>query len=178
MIKILHVMRSLDRGLARWERGAVVLFLSAMVFFTLAQVLLRALAAQAGLAWANALLARIAWTDPLARVLMLWLTFLGASLITRKNRHIRIDVASAVLPERWLPFREAVLALATALICCITGAASVLMVRMERQFGGALFLDVPTWTVQVIIPLGFLLLAFRFLLIALERFRPESEVGP
>lgn len=174
MIKTLHFMRALDRGLARWEKRAVVLFLSAMVFFTLAQVLLRALAACAGLAWANTLLARIAWTDPLARALMLWLTFLGASLIARKNRHIRIDVVSAVLPEKWMFLRESVLAFATALICCIMCAAAVAMVRMERQFGGALFLGVPTWAVQVIIPLGFLLLAFRFLLIALEPFQPGT----
>jgi TRAP-type C4-dicarboxylate transport system permease small subunit len=175
MIEPLQVLRSLDRGLARWERRAVVLFLSAMVFLTLAQVLLRALAAHAGLAWANALLARIAWIDPLARVLMLWLTFLGASLITRKNRHIRIDLASAVLPQGWLPLRESVLAFAAALICCIMGAASFFMVRMEWRFGGTLFLGVPTWTVQVIIPLGFLLLAFRFLLIALEPSGPGPE---
>jgi TRAP-type C4-dicarboxylate transport system permease small subunit len=178
MNKILHLMRALDRGLARWERRAVVLFLSAMIFFTLSQVLLRAMAAHGGLAWANALLARIAWTDPLARSLMLWLTFLGASLITRRNRHIRIDVASAVLPRKLLPLRESVLALATALICCAMCAASFFMVRMEQQFGASLFLGVPTWTVQVIIPLGFLLLAFRFLLIALDPLQPGGEPPP
>ncbi len=168
------LLRSLDRFLARWEKRAVVLFLSLMIIFTLVQVVLRALAVQAGLGWANALLASIAWTDPLTRILMLWLTFPGASLLARKNRHIRIDVASTVLPSKGTAFREALLALTTAFICCIMALVSFSMVRMEWTFGGRVFLHVPTWTVQTILPIGFLLLAFRFTLIALEPFLPKQ----
>ncbi len=153
----------------------MVLFLSVMVVCTLLQVFLRALATHAGISWANTLLAHIAWTDPLSRALMLWLTFLGASLLARRNRHIRIDVASTVLPRAAAAPRETLLALVTAFICCVMALASFHMVQMERSYGGRVFLDIPTWIVQIILPLGFLLLAFRFALNALERLRPAER---
>jgi len=169
----MSVLRAIDRFLARWEARAIVLFLGLMIVFTLAQVLLRALAMRAGLEWAHVVLGHMAWSDAFARALMLWLTFFGASLLTRKNRHIRIDIMSALLPESWAPFREGVLAAAAALVCGVMSAASFRMVRMEMEFGGRLFLDVPAWAVQIILPAGFLLLTFRFALIAMEAVHPS-----
>ena len=164
----MSVLHAIDRFLARWEARAIVLFLGLMIVFTIAQVVLRALAIRAGLGWAHVLLGHIAWSDAFARALMLWLTFFGASLLTRKRRHIRIDVMSALLPESWGPFREGVLAVAAAVVCGFMAVASFGMVRMEMEFGARLFLNVPAWAVQVILPAGFLLLTFRFALIALE----------
>jgi len=172
-------LRAIDRFLARWEARAIVLFLGLMIVSTFAQVVLRALAMRAGLEWAHVLLSRIAWSDAFARALMLWLTFFGASLLTRKNRHIRIDIMSALLPDRWAPFREGILAAAAAVVCGLMSVASFRMVRMEMAFGGRLFLDVPAWAVQVILPAGFLLLTFRFALLALEAVHPsDTEDAP
>jgi len=173
----MSVLRKIDRFLAQWEKRAIVLLLGVMIAFTFAQVLLRALAVRADLGWAHVLLGRISWSDELARACLLWLTFLGASLLTRKNRHIRIDIMSALLPDRWGRFRESLLAVAASMVCAVMSVASFRMIRMEMAFGGSLFLNMPSWIVQVILPVGFLLLVFRFGIIAMEGLRSPSE-GP
>ena len=38
----------------------------------------------------------------LGRLLVIWLTFLGAYLAVRSGAHISVDVVQRVLPERWL----------------------------------------------------------------------------
>ncbi len=173
----MNVLHRIDRFLARWEGRLIVLLLGVMIAFTLAQVLLRALAVRADLGWAHVLLGRISWSDELARACLLWLTFLGASLLTRKNRHIRIDIMSALLPDRWGRFREGLLAVAASVVCVVMCVASFRMIRLEMAFGGSLFLSMPSWVVQVILPVGFSLLVFRFGMIAMEGFRRPSE-GP
>jgi hypothetical protein len=35
-------------------------------------------------------------------------------------------------------------------------------VRIERQFGGTLFLNLPNWIGELILPMGFALILFRF----------------
>ena len=69
--------------------------------------------------WANTLMGHLDWSEAFVRLLVLWLTFLGASLLTADNKHIKIDIFSTILPHKWLPTRELVLALAGILICAI-----------------------------------------------------------
>ena len=165
----MRILRSIDRCIARWEGRLVVVFLCLMISLSFLQVLLRTLATHAGISWAHALLGHTAWTDVFVRLLMLWLAFLGASLLTRENGHIRIDALATVLPERVRPFREAILSLAAATISGILCAASIRVVRMEMEFGGDLFSGVPTWIGQLILPAGFLMITFRFLIRSLEQ---------
>jgi len=49
---------------------------------------------------------QVDWFEPFVRLLVLWLTFLGASLITKENKHIKIDLMGSLLPDKWLPFRD------------------------------------------------------------------------
>jgi len=165
----MKLLRSIDRCIARWEGRLIVVFLSLMILLSFLQVLLRTLATHAGIAWADTLLGHTSWTDIFVRVLMLWLAFLGASLLTREDGHIRIDAVATVLPERLKPYREAILSLAAAWISGILCVASVRVVLMEMEFGGDLFLGVPTWIGQGILPAGFLMIAFRFLIRGLEQ---------
>ena len=109
------------------------------------------------------------WTEPLVRLLVLWLTFLGASLITRDNKHIKIDIMSAILPPKWLPFREFILSLACIIIAVIMIKASIGYIKTEMNFGGYIFLKLPIWIGQLIIPVGFSLLLFRFVLRGMEQ---------
>jgi TRAP-type C4-dicarboxylate transport system permease small subunit len=90
-------------------------------------------------------------------------TFLGASLVTGENKHIRIDLLTQVIPERWHPLLHVLLSLAGALVAGLMLKASLTYVETEMSFGGKPFLDIPNWVGQLILPLGFLLICFRFL---------------
>jgi TRAP-type C4-dicarboxylate transport system permease small subunit len=159
----------IDRGLARVEGWLIVSFLSLMVAFTFFQVILRALYTYAHIQWANDILGHVDWTEPFVRLLVLWLTFLGASLITGENKHIKIDLMSTMLPSRWQPFRELLLSFVCILVSALLLKASIDYVRMEMEFGGQLFLKVPSWIGQLILPIGFLLILFRFFLRGIDQ---------
>ena len=80
----------LDHWLASLERALVVLLLSGLLGLGLLQVIER-----------NVLASGLFWADELLQHLVLWLGFLGASLATREQRHLSIDVLSHFLPTRW-----------------------------------------------------------------------------
>ena len=165
----MNILKHIDRGLGRLEGWLIILFLWVMVLISFLQIILRTLYTHAHIQWANYILGQVDWAEPCARLLVLWLTFLGASLVTGENKHIKIDLMSAILPQRWLPFRQLVLSLACVLISALMFKASLDYVRVEMSFGGHLFLKIPTWVGQLIIPAGFLLILFRFFLRGLEQ---------
>lgn len=165
----MKILRSIDKAIGRLEGWLIVAFLGTMVTLTFVQVLLRALHRHAHMGWANALVGQIDWSEPLVRLLVLWTAFLGASLITGENKHIKIDILSDLLPRRWLPLRELLLSIACMVVAVLMVKASMGYIRMEMTFGARPFLGIPTWLGQIILPAGFSLLLFRFLVRGLEQ---------
>ena len=76
-------MRTWAQRLHRAEDALLVLLLSAMIVLAATQIMLR-----------NFFDSGFVWIDPLLRVLVLWLGLIGATVATRNNRHIRIDLLS------------------------------------------------------------------------------------
>jgi TRAP-type C4-dicarboxylate transport system permease small subunit len=165
-MKILH---RIDRAIRRIEGGLLILFLSLMVSLTFLQVVLRGFHIYGGFHWANSLMRHLDWTEPLVRLLVLWVAFLGASLLTAENKHIKIDLMSELLPSRWAAYRDIILSAACVAITALMVQASLGYVRMEWSFGARLFLGMPGWIGQTILPAGFLLMLFRFFLRGLNQ---------
>jgi len=166
----IETLRRIERRIAKIEGWFVIALLAVMVLLTSAQVLLRNLHIHGQIHYANLLLGKIDWADPLVRLLVLWVTFLGASLLTTENRHIKIDILSGIMPAKWLPFREIILCTAAALVCGFMLAGSLEYVKVEYLSGATLFLSIPSWAAQLILPIGFLLMLFRFLFRAFGEF--------
>ncbi|MBN1851039.1 MAG: TRAP transporter small permease [Deltaproteobacteria bacterium] len=160
----MNILKIIDTIISKLERWLIITLLSAMVTLTFLHVSLRALYRYAHLQWANEFLGFIDWTEIFVRLMVLWITFLGASLLTRDGKHIKIDLMSTLLPKKWQPFREAFLSIGCVLICIFLLKASVAFLMIERSFGGVLFLGLPSWFGQMIIPVGFSLILFRFIL--------------
>jgi TRAP-type C4-dicarboxylate transport system permease small subunit len=163
------VLRLVDRILAKIEGWLIIAMLSLMVIFTFLQVVLRGLYTHGHLSWANALMGQIDWSEPFVRLLILWITFLGASLLTRDGKHIQIDLFSSILPPRWLPLRDFILSTVCASLCAMMIKVCVDYLSMEMEFGGTMFLALPTWTGQIILPAGFGLLLVHFLVKAVDQ---------
>ena len=163
------ILKSINIFLKSIEAWLVVVFLSLMVFFTFLNVILRALYTHFQFQWANDVLGQMDWTEPFVRLLVLWITFLGASLLTDDKKHIKIDLMPALLPSKWLPFRELLLSIVCVFISAIMIKSSIDYIRIEMEFGGYLFLALPTWIGQMILPVGFLMILFRFFLRGIEQ---------
>ena len=52
---------------------------------------------------------------------------------------------------------------------------SVILILLEKDLGTTLFGDVPTWPFQVILPVGFTIMTFRFLIKAAVPTAPATE---
>ena len=63
-------------------------------------------------------------------------------------------------------------------ICYLLADAGWTFVQDEQMMGTVIFADIPAWYFQTIIPIGFFLMAFRFLTLALDNivdvFRTEK----
>ena len=154
-MKYLH---RLDNLIAHMEKWILVFIVMAMVSFAFLQVLLRNIFSEGFLGG-----------DIILRHLVLWVGFIGASLATRENKHINIDVFSRFIKGRKKIFVEILVLLFSALVAYLLLKASISFVMMEKEFGSTLFGSVQAWYFQVIIPIGFMLILFRFSIQAIEK---------
>jgi TRAP-type C4-dicarboxylate transport system permease small subunit len=152
-----------DEVMARVEQTLLVTFLAFMIGIAFLQILLR-----------NFFSTGLDWGDSLVRNLVLWTGFIGATLATKEGKHINIDVVS-----RWLPsLGKNVVTLVTHLfsffVCCGLTYAALKFIKNEVQMENITFLDIPAWIPEMILPLTFGLMTFRF---GLRSFKNLSEMG-
>jgi len=106
----------------------------------------------------------IVWADPLLRVMVLWLGLLGALAATRENKHITIDLLTRFLSELMQYIAKAFTNLFSAVISSIIAYHSMRFVIMEYEENAKAFLNIPAWTMEIILPIAFGLIALRFMI--------------
>jgi TRAP-type C4-dicarboxylate transport system permease small subunit len=164
----MNILKYIDKIILKIEHWLVIISLTLMVIFTSMNVIFRALYTHAHMQWANNILSRVDWSEPFARLLVLWVAFLGASLLTKENRHIRIEIPGIMTSPLWSAVRELLLSLGCVVICLFMVKNSVDYLLMEMKYGSSTFMGAPAWVYQLIIPAGFSIMLFRFLINGLE----------
>ena len=152
----MNVLKTLDSIFNKIEGAVLIFLLLVMLFMAFGQVVLR-----------NLFSGGIVWGDILLRHLVLWIGFLGAALATSGERHINIDILTRYLPER---LRGGVAALSNvfaAAVCFLLFRASLTFIGFEIANNNTVFANIPSWIAQIIIPVGFGLLTFHFLVRAI-----------
>ncbi|GAB4371076.1 MAG: C4-dicarboxylate TRAP transporter small permease protein DctQ [Calditrichia bacterium] len=162
------LISAIDNGLALIENVLLITLLAVMVLMAFFQVILR-----------NVFSEGILWGDIFLRHLVLWVGFVGASLATRESKHINIDVLSRLASKGKLPFVRMIIDLISAAVCFVLARAGYKFLMYEIEARTTLFKNVPAWLFQLIIPVGFALIGFRFLLKIPETFyssrQPKGE---
>lgn len=157
----MNLVRRISRTILTAERSLVVVLLAMMILLAFLQVVLR-----------NIFGTGIIWADTLLRHLVLWVGFIGASIATQSEKQIAIDVLSRFVPERFGHLLRVVTYLFTAAVCILLAIAAYRFVLDERDAQTVLMTigrtDIFTWQAQTVIPFGFALMAFRFLIQILE----------
>jgi len=149
----------------RLEEGVLATLLALMTILTFVQVVLR-YAFNSGLVWS------LEATTYLFAALVLF----GMSYGVRTQTHIAVDLVTRRLPKR----AEKIVNLVAILAC--------LVYALLMLYGSAVFVDrlmilgnhardipLPKWLLTVTMPLGFTLLAFRFLEAGWRILRGERE---
>lgn len=160
-----RMLKRLQLWLARLEDFLLACLLTGLIVLAVTQILLR-----------NLLDTGLAWADPTLRIMVLWLAMLGAMAATRDGNHIHIDLISRYLPEHGRVVSRAISNLFGSIVCGLLAWHAGRFTYIEWQDAGLLFASVPAWLAAVILPIGFGIMAFRFLTSALMlRFGPGSE---
>jgi len=149
---MLNRLKRIRQIILHVEDGIMALLLSAMILLAAGQILLR-----------NLFDSGFLWADPTLRLLVLWITMLGAIAASRENRHIRIDLFSRFLSGRTKKIILSITDLFTALVCGVIAWHGGRFVYFEWQDGNQLFGSLPAWLGEIIIPIGFGLLTLHFL---------------
>jgi TRAP-type C4-dicarboxylate transport system permease small subunit len=157
----MKVLKFLDNTIESIETWFIISSVILMVFLSFLQVILR-----------NIFSTGIPGTDELLRHLVFWTGLVGASLLTKEGRHIKIDVLAKALPERLEGFRVLIVNLVSAGVSIILFRTSLTFMGIERDFGesATLFIfHIPIWILQIVMPIIFCMMSFRFLLKVLDR---------
>ncbi len=138
----------------RWlEQSFLTLLLSGLIVLASTQILLR-----------NGFSIGLAWGDGLVRLMVLWLALLGAIAASRDNRQIKIDLLSRLLSEPLQKVARITTDLFTAIVTGLLAWHSWRFVQDSRIYGDTLLDDWPAWVFQLILPIGFGLICYRYVL--------------
>ncbi len=143
----------------RWlEQSLLTLLLSGLIVLASTQILLR-----------NGFSIGLAWGDGLVRLMVLWLALLGAIAASRDNRQIKIDLLSRLLSESLQRVARITTDLFTAIVTGLIAWHSWRFVQESRLYGDTLLDDRPAWVFQLILPIGFGVICYRYALRAVQQ---------
>ena len=144
----------------RIENGLLALLLTSMILLASAQIFLR-----------NFLDSGITIGDELLRILVLWLAILGALAASRDQRHIAIDALTRHFSPKVGLLVALFVSVFVAIVCGFICRASFLLVKDAYTYQDTVLGGRPAWVFQVILPIGFGLMSWRYLTHAARRVR-------
>src|SRR5579883_2167701 len=170
---VLKPLRALDKGLRKGELVVLVTVLITMIGLSFTTVVMRKMRGY------FPEIQEVGWFDILARYLVLWLGILGDSIAAREGRHFGVELLPKLFTERGRQRLEAVLNFVAGLMCFVLAlglSAYVLLAQPHALFViDSIHLGVERSWLIAIMPIGFFLMSFRFVLRALEAFLLTHE---
>ena len=158
----MKVLGKINNVLSFAETSFIILILSIMVLLAFLQVILR-----------NVFLSGIIWGDTFLRHLVLWLGFLGAALASERGKHISIDLVGRFVKGKTSIVIQLITNLFAMAISYLLARAGWTFLQSEIDSGDILFSigekSLPTWWFEIIIPSGFGLISFHFLIRVIEQ---------
>ncbi len=115
------------------------------------------------------------WSQRLALVLILWVGMLGGSMATKEGRHIAVDAVKRVVPDHLKRPMEAVAGIFIVGFCAFITVLGIVYVQENYHdwstsgYRSSIFesLPIPYWAATLPIPIGFGLMATRFLAVTI-----------
>ena len=118
------------------------------------------------------------WADELVKLMVLWLAMVGSIAATRDNRHIRIDALSHIFPRLVIQLTRLVVDLFAAAVSGLIAWHTWRYLQVEIEYADTVLVDTPAWIAHSVLPAAFLLISFRFVVLAIKQviailFNPE-----
>jgi TRAP-type C4-dicarboxylate transport system permease small subunit len=130
--------------------------------------------------------AGLTWAQPLGLILTLWVAYLGASMATKENLHLRVEVVQHAMPEKLRRITGLLSGVLTALFCLVLAYIGYryVLVRYDEWVTsdglGSLHdgLPIPYFATFTVVPLAYVLMAARFVGLGVLAFRGELQQTP
>jgi len=118
------------------------------------------------------------WGDEALRIMVLWIAMIGAVAASREKRHVSVDALSRYLPRSLSRWTGKLVDAFVSVVCGVLAWQSYLfavesLAADDRVLGG----DIPAWTVQLILPVGFALIGYRYAVACFSRRPASVETG-
>nr|WP_072514111.1 TRAP transporter small permease [Ndongobacter massiliensis] len=156
-------MKKAFRWLDKLEEGILILMMAIMTIAIVTQVVSRVV-------FHNSL----AWTEEIARYILVWVTFVGASLGVRKGAHIGVEAFTGKLPARTQKTVQRVMYLICTFFCLVTSLSSIRILLLQAKTGQvSAAVQIPMWLPYLGVTVGVFMMAVRFL----EAFAQTFEKG-
>ena len=164
--------KGLADRLERWgtaaENAALVILLGALMLLAVGQIAMR-IFFSAGFIWA----------DELIKLLVLWIALAASIAASRSDRHLRIDVLSHFVAAKYARFPRLIVDLFAGIMCGVLAWQSWRYIQLTIEFEDTVLVDMPAWIAYGLLPLSFVLMCYRFLLLSGSNFmriiRPGSD---
>ena len=148
------------------ENAVLVIVLTAMILLAAAQIVMR-----------NLFDFGFIWTDEMLRMLVLWIAVAGAVAASRTDKHINIAILDRFLPDKIKLLVKIAVHVFTAAVCGVVAWYSVQFVQMSHEFGDVLMGGIPAWWLQLIMPVGFGLICYRYSLFVIQELLRLARGG-
>ena len=148
----MKILKLIDEKLSVVENILLVAFLCIMILLAFLLVVLR-----------NVFNTGIFGADEFLRHLVLLSAFIGAAQGARLQRHINVDVLTKFMKDGHKRIAGVFINLFSFIVVLMLARASWLFVMSEKEFSETIW-GIRTWVFELVIPVGFFLIGYRFLL--------------
>ena len=93
--------------------------------------------------------------------LTLWVGFLGAAVAARRGELLSLSAGPTMASDVWRPRLLSLSGAVGVVVSIVLAYASVVLIRAEWSGGRELAFGVPVWVAEGVMPVGFLLIAWR-----------------
>jgi len=153
----MRFFRWIDSKFSTAENILLVVLLAALIFFSFLRVVLR-----------NFFETAIPDVDEFLGHLVLMVAFIGAAQATRLQKHIKIDALSKILNDSSKNLASIIINLFALVITVILVIAAWKYVMSAREFFDERVFGINAWIYQLVMPLGLIIIAYRFFLQFIE----------
>ncbi len=105
------------------------------------------------------------WSLELNENVLVFITYLGAAWVLKRNGHVRIDLVVRWLPEKAESIVNCISSILCAAACLVITwyGAQVVLDQYRFDYHDASILDLPQWPLCIVLPIGFLMLFIQFI---------------
>ena len=159
----MKALRILDEHIEEW---ILIATYTAMLIIATAQVFFR-----------YVINVSLSWSQDLLTFMLIWSVFIGISLAVKKRKHIKVELAFSILPEK-IQFHFKVLSNIVFMFFCgifsyFSLAKVYKLMFINPQISESTGLSM--WMIQIAVPIGFMLSIYRLIIDTKLLFKERKE---